>query len=99
MDDMVVHKYKNNAYYKLKEKLLEINKVDSSDVTALMLAILNNSYTFVELLLTHGANFRHVYKDKITLIHLAVHVGNLNIVKLLLDFETYHDSLGTQKVS
>ena len=98
MDILLTHKSKAYSYYGLKSKCKEINLRDSSGATPLLLAVLNNSYILVELLLTHGANHTLRYRDKMTILHIASKQNNFEIVKLILDFESYMESAQRIKV-
>lgn len=89
MNSVLIHKNKAHAYYELKQKCKEINQIDSSGSNALLLTVLKGSYLLFELLITHGADFKLKYENKMTLLHLATICENYEIVKLLLDFEAF----------
>mmetsp|Transcript_32006 Transcript_32006/g.36535 ORF Transcript_32006/g.36535 Transcript_32006/m.36535 type:complete len:291 (+) Transcript_32006:168-1040(+) len=89
VEDLIECSNRPHAYYELKSKLQELNRKDTSGVNATLLSVLNNSYELVEMLITHGASIHDTYSGGKTLLHNSVSLKELQITKLILDFEAY----------
>ena len=86
---LLAQKSRAGQYYKLKHIMHEVTKKDQNFTTPLLLAVLQDSYEMVELLLVHGANVHEKLIENKTVLHYAVIMKNIKIVKLLLDFSKY----------
>jgi len=102
MESLLIQKNKTFSFLPLKKKIDEICQIDESGADAILLAVLNNWYSIVEMLLIHGAGHNRKYVNDLTLLHLAAAVENIQTWKLILDFDIYFHTvynLGENKSS
>lgn len=88
--NQLAHKNSAAQYYKVKNRLQEINRVDANGVNPMLMAILHNSYIITEWFLIHGGDVEVQLIENKSLLHYAVIMQNQQIVKLLLDYREYH---------